>query len=576
MAPRFLGLAHFLVRRLAPYRRYMREYDPSTEEPPSPDTFRRVVMHPDTGDLFVQPGNGEVLRYRAGAWTTIYSTGNGADTIVCRPGTSGNVIYLFGPGGGVSCCYNATATTPTFTNMQSPVQSRVAPLRPALAGMSEGYMSNGNTFWHPTRNSVIFGQGIGIWEWKTPPLSGTPATLTWEDIGIGDEGLVSKSVNVPWLPDPDHAGEVICPGDVFLTGDDRPYWAWLRSNVEKFPVRHGPAMTDNQTISHSNNADYAINNINHRLMCCGGFASWRMAYSDDRGDTQFTRMLNIPLPMKPVEQGGETLWSGEVAVSNRGNAVVTPINHRRPYFNLDYTNPSSDWAPCDFGSTANAYLAENTSANGLHHAYYLSRIVTVADKYNAGHFYIYIIGSALGDSRDLALRGIWKSTNGGANFTRIRNTLITGVKDFWNSKLKQVPGKPGHWWFTPGTVGNEGDEHDPYSTMCYSTDNMVTWTQLGGSVPTEIISFGFGKNQPGALYPAIRCYSEDFGIYESLDFNPASPNAATWNFLVKFPDGHFGFPADLTGDMGLFGRWYTARGGSGAGLAKFEKRGLIV
>jgi hypothetical protein len=142
---------------------------------------------------------------------------------------------------------------------------------------------------------------------------------------------------------------------------------------------------------------------------------------------------------------------------------------------------------------------------------------------------------------DPASDGVWETTDGGANWTRVRAGLInTGTRDMFNITLKSAPGNEDHLWMTPGGVGGSPNP-DTSAPFRRSVDGGRNWTTPNTGV-LEVKAFGFGSTF--GSYPRIYIVGwydsdgtpeeEDYGVYYSDDAG------ATWTAIgLPFPLGAF-------------------------------------
>lgn len=473
-----------------------------------------------------------------GGWVTI--TGLTAIKGVCCHPTDIDKVWAFDGGTDIWMCTNASSATPTFTKNTNKPTTKTATEAPWLGWTNEYYFTNGDLLYDRLTNKGILLMGIGVMEIPTLPTTNVAWSVTTITKGI--ENLVAMHAKI----NPD--------GLIQLGAQDRPHFVRERNEVTTPPLKHGPGRS--VTIQHGGTSDYACDDPNW-ICSVGSNTSQQSYYSTDRGAT-----YNY-FPDQPPEVVAGAL-GGNIAVGNKGNCVYLPSNQVGPYYKPDINTP---WAQCQLVG-AEAYSHSGTG--GWHNSYTLSREVLVNDKNNPTHFYLYNTGNDANDTGSQALQGIWKSTDGGATFTRIKSTFIsTHVLDSWNSKLKQVPGKAGHFWWTAGPVGNPGDA-PATNKMYYSTDYCVTWTALS-SGPSECRSFAFGKAKEGASYPTILAAAENTGIMFCQDFDPANHTAATWVNLGMYPDGDFEYVHDIGGDPNMYGRFVLAREGEGWQLMDMKK-----
>lgn len=473
-----------------------------------------------------------------GGWTTI--TGLTAIKGVCCHPTDIDKVWAFDGGTDIWMCTNASSATPTFTKNTNKPTTKTATEAPWLGWTNEYYFTNGDLLYDRLTNKGILLMGIGVMEIPTLPTTNVAWSVTTITKGI--ENLVAMHAKIS--PD----------GLIQLGAQDRPHFVRERNEVTTPPLKHGPGRS--VTIQHGGTSDYACDDPNW-ICSVGSNTSQQSYYSTDRGAT-----YNY-FPDQPPEVVAGAL-GGNIAVGNKGNCVYLPSNQVGPYYKPDINTP---WAQCQLVG-AEAYSHSGTG--GWHNSYTLSREVLVNDKNNPTHFYLYNTGNDANDTGSQALQGIWKSTDGGATFTRIKSTFIsTHVLDSWNSKLKQVPGKPGHFWWTAGPVGAPGDA-PATNKMYYSTDYCVTWTALSAG-PSECRSFAFGKAKEGASYPTILAAAENTGIMFCQDFDPANHTAATWVNLGMYPDGDFEYVHDIGGDPNMYGRFVIAREGEGWQIMEMKK-----
>lgn len=506
-------------------------------------TYSAMYVHPANGYLWAAAGNGEsggqLYRWNGTTWATI--TGVTDAKAICGKPSNADVIYALSGGSNFRGSVNATAATPTFY-VNSTTGIRVAPTAPWHAWTNENYISNGDAVYDPAADKVHVFAGLGTWRVDSiPATSGASVTFTSTSDGI--ENIVGMMVQTTRTS-----------GNIMMCVQDRTCFLKTRDGREIVPGVHG--FNASASITHSNCADYAPENENW-IMATNTGDGQKIGYSSDLGATWTVCATRPPELTGTNKPGGGTIIVGAV-----GKALIIPQSDTRPYYTLDY------------GSTWNTITligaeSENQATGWIHANYSLHTIRAVADKDNPGHYYIYNVGTGSGGPTDLALRGIWKSTDYGATFNRIKSTLIdTYVRDFWNSKLKQVPGKPGHFWFTAGPVGVVGDA-PATNQMFVSTDYMATWTAIPNASVREVVDMGFGKAAGGASYPAIYAFAENSGLYRCIDFDPGSIGSETWTLITQFPDGNLDYVHSVNGDMGVYGLAYLAM--SGSGFKKVEK-----
>lgn len=239
-------------------------------------------------------------------------------------------------------------------------------------------------------------------------------------------------------------------------------------------------------------------------------------FSTDGGQT-WTRFGSLQTNTHPSD-----LEYGVIAVSaNSPDKIVwSPAAGALPYFT---TNRGATWTRCSLGGA---------TATGQH-APYASLKPLCADRVLANTFYLYT-------PQD----GLFRSTDGGANFAKVGNPLANR----WSLTLKSTPGRAGHLWFADG--GGVG--------LYRSTDGGVTWTGLPGLQQAFTVALGKARAPNG--YPTVFVAGiKDgvTGIFRSTD------EGQTWDKVGDFPLGITDWIDALDADKDVFGRVYVAFAGAG-------------
>ncbi|MFO8006741.1 MAG: PA14 domain-containing protein, partial [Candidatus Brocadiia bacterium] len=164
-----------------------------------------------------------------------------------------------------------------------------------------------------------------------------------------------------------------------------------------------------------------------------------------------------------------------------------------------------------------------------------------SDKVDGGTFYIYNWGSTTDPAYD---GGVWRSTDGGATWSRVSTALPEGCE----GPIVATPGKAGHVWFCGGLWGQ-----DP---LYRSTDHGATWSPVSGT--SYATAVGFGK--AGGDYPTIYMAGQVdgvHGIWRSTD------EGASWARICEYPLGLYTKIKCMDGDPEAFGKLYLGLEGKG-------------
>jgi photosystem II stability/assembly factor-like uncharacterized protein len=387
--------------------------------------------------------------------------------------------------------------------------TRRSPDIPWLAWTKEAYMSNGDMRFDPAAPGTLwFAQGIGVWTTTVTPGMGT---VTWTSRSVGIEQLVANAIAAP-------------PGGrPVLASWDRPLF--YSASPDSFPAQHGP--NNEHAIVMGMAVDYASTEPTFLAAVADFWGVEQSCYSTDGGRT-WTVFPSIPTWTTPV-------GLGTLAVSTPDNIVWVPSNKRAPYYTKDRGRSWSRVSLPGVADSAEAWA-------GLHWAYYLNRHIVAADRVNAGTFYMYHTPA-----------GLFRSTDGGASWTRVRAGELTPFSGF-NAKLKAVPGKAGHLFFTGGQQSGDA----PSGPFVRSTDGGATWKELPGVL--EVHAFGFGKEAPGSTYPTVFIagwVKGAYGIWSSTN------EGQSWSRIGDYPLGSLDEVKAVDGDKSTYGIVYVGFAGSG-------------
>lgn len=222
---------------------------------------------------------------------------------------------------------------------------------------------------------------------------------------------------------------------------------------------------------------------------------------------------------------------GKLAVSATDpNRLVWVPTKKAPLYS---TNGGSSWQPVG-GATSTDFSPDMWNEKV---------IIIAANKVGSNVFYLYRPGV-----------GFWRSTDGGANFTRLDNNGISNVSGgTWlpGTGVKAVPNQDGGVW-----VYNTGG-------LFKSTNYGSSFTKVSNVKECAALSFGKakpGSGQPAAIYIFGKLSSDSQSenrLYRSDDMG------STW-VRINDEEHKFGLLCVLEADGQVYGRVYV--GASGRGL----------
>ncbi len=226
-----------------------------------------------------------------------------------------------------------------------------------------------------------------------------------------------------------------------------------------------------------------------------------LSYSQDGG---FTWTLASSEPVG-VNRGGN------VAVAADGSAIVWS-----PEGPVVYSiNNGSNWTASD-GAPASATVE--------------------ADRVNPDTFYAYAGGS------------FYRSEDGGATFT---TTIGAGWPVTATAKFKAIPGIEGDIWLA-------GGNDDTVYGLWHSTDGGDNFTKLANVQKADVV--GFGASAPGETYMAIYISGQVDGV---RGFYRSDDMGASWVRINDDQHHYAWTGAAITGDPRIYGRVYISTNGRG-------------
>lgn len=535
------------------------------------------------GNLWVVADDGTVYKYTKATTTaatvTNISADNGetvwsvtVDRLYNTNNPGSNRVIVVRSQGGVCQSLNGgtswgTAIGPDLGNMSLSTPNIPWQNTVAQGGMhlNPGYLDAGQMICdRNVANKLWLTTGIGVW---TATLATNASSIVWTENSKGIEQLDGTgAMSTPPAPD-------TTPGKTFMTAWDRPIWL-ANLSPTTYPSRYYP-------------------NASREIRICTG-----MDFSSANPKKMFFSVadnlngVDVPCTYDAATDTWTTLsspWTGgpgfgSVACASDTNFVwVASGTTRTPKYT---TNGGSTWTNCAFSPAPPDQRWWDSIFLST------SRIVVAAERDTVNHpntFYIW--------HGNLTTGGIWKSTDGGANFTRVctGSPVANGVNGAGNGKLKTVYGKSQHLWLSAGYSGNEGDRSSNPSTSCpikVSIDGGATWTQIPDVY--EVYAFGFGTTVAGGNYPSLyivgyvqtgaaaglgvsgspdlgQTSGWEFGVWrcDNIPANPTTTSGWIWKRLTG--PASWGIdtsdnPCAIDGDKSTFGTAYIAFTGNSFGV----------
>jgi len=486
----------------------------------------------------------QMFMYSAGAFTQPSGIMGGA--VMVRPSLTSTVSVIR-----IGGMFHHSTNSGVAWSTADFVLSKKADDVPYLGRSLSDFLALGQARYHPTLNRIIIANGIGVFNLDTiPPVSGTKVT----SISKGIEMMLPMDV-------------VISPnGMTMIPAQDKAAFVFTRANIKQGAEKQAPNNNLTLRMGCTGGIDYARDNENYIAMAYvfGAVAD----ISTDAGKT-FTTMPTIPTFTHNTE-GVFTFTGGGIAVSNAGNMVWVSTSSTGPATNnaVKYTT--------DGGTTWANPIFAGVSMLGAHwnHSYPFRRRILQAYKGAAGVFYIFCNGTGIGDALDIAQTGLWKSTDGGANFVKTKaGHFVSYPADFWQAKLRLNNNQSGHFFWVQGATNNY--PVTPYAGGLYFSNNdgantYSTGTALAGWSEPDDIALG-AKLATSQVYETLYCIGwrgGAYGVYMCIDFDPATRNG-TWTLTKEWIMGKPDNDCVLGADPTVPGRIVVAVASGGAEVGEY-------
>lgn len=353
---------------------------------------------------------------------------------------------------------------------------------------------------------------------------------------------------VDWASDTRGIEELVANDVLKAPGQSPLFAAWdfgihVRDDLDAYSTRYGPKervviAAQQLAGSPANPAFVATNASDTRTFCCAEDGDAILASYSLDGGRHWTRFPTLPQPPGTKAEDPWRMSFGMIAVSSSdtNNLIWAPSFNRSPFYTRDL---GINWKRVSLPG-------ETLPFTGSHAALHLQRKTLVADPVEPATFYWWHSG----DGDNPALLGLWKTTDGGEHWERVHDGAIAPHHDK-SAKLRAVPGRAGHLFFTSGVYG-------PFDTrLRHSSDGGRHWRALDIDWVDDI---AFGKPARGGGHPTLFVAGRidgRYGLWRSTDA------AASWQQIGRFPVGSLDQVTVMAGDPDVFGRVYLGFKGSG-------------
>jgi hypothetical protein len=457
-----------------------------------------------TGAYYVAANNSSQLwRYMNGTWTELLSSFDYFVTSVAINPLNPSEIVVVGANSSPNVSYDGGLTWTGFGANNQATASDVPWL--ATTGGTGAQLGSTALVFNPlVPNQLITTGGTGVWNTVLPQNWTASTPVVWNSQTAGIEQLCANQIIVP------------TSGHPVLASWDRAFF--YVNDPNSYATTYGPVAN---AFAMGWSLDYASSNPNF----VAGIADWwgieESGYSTDGGQT-----WNL-FPTMPAF-AGKTI-GGTIAVSSPTDIVWAPADGFQPYYT---TNGGASWSAVN--------LPGVTDWSGFDWAYYFNAKTVTADRVLPNTFYMYYAG-----------QGVYKSTDGGANWTQTFSGQISPTS-YYSSELEAVPGEASNLFFTGGPTG---DMTEPFMR---SSDGGTSWTAVANV--RQVSVFGFGAPATAGGYPSIYIAGYVNGVYGIWQSND---NANSWIQIGDYPTDSLAGIRSISGDPNVYGQVYLGLAGDG-------------
>jgi photosystem II stability/assembly factor-like uncharacterized protein len=316
--------------------------------------------------------------------------------------------------------------------------------------------------------------------------------------------------------------------------------------VDQYPSQR-LGMKEKTWIGHTLSVAYQEKNPS-RMMRTGtqGFAGFNptVAVSSDAGASWYP--LSFPpnlLPLHGAISSGDhknmvVMCNANVSASN-STWQPTPVENPWQY-TLD---GGATWSDC-------AGLPRTSAADPW--GVYGTQKRLAADPENSNTFYVYSQNNGK----------IYRSTDGGANFSHVNSGTDQGLPTYKSSFLKAQPGVAANLWLgcTQDSAYFHSATRSPREGLYHSRDGGATWEKI--TRVASVVNFAFGKAAPGSAVATLYFYGRLEGdsidkIYRSINLGQS------WQDITDPGNPIGNQPLTMEGSRQTFGRIFIGTNGRG-------------
>jgi hypothetical protein len=489
---------------------------------PQPMTVVQTSFAAD-GSLFaIDPGVKKAWVFRDSRWTDLGLPPAVFAGVAADP--KGNRVLVSDAGGQIWCSVNGSTG---WTHLYR--KTSVGAKEPPYLRVNNGsYFASGQIAFDPVvADRLWVAAGTGPYYADLGPGC---SPVVWKLQARGIEELVANDVIQP----PGHA-------PLFAAWD---FGIHVKPDLNAYSTTYGPKArvlisAQQMDWSPSNPAFIVTNASDARMDCCSEDGDSVLAGFSLDGGNSWQKFASLPQPpgTKPGDPWRMSFGAIAVSANSIDNIVWAPAFNRSPYYTRDR---GRSW-------TRVVLPGEKLPFTGSFTKLYGSRKTLAADRVLPGTFYL----MHSGDWQNGALAGLWRTTDGGGKWTRVFQGQVS-PNSTGSAKLRAVPGKAGHLFFTSGAG------YGPDTFLRRSVDGGAKWTSIEGVDHVDDVAFG--KAPAGGDYPTIFVSGRvggTYGIWRSTD------DAHSWRSVAGFPMGRLDQVTVIAADPNIFGRVYVGYMGSG-------------